>query len=54
MQTLLPLWYSLIYMYASCGFVRKSVELPYKTNNNDAKSTLVERGTESDGKHLRS
>ena len=34
MQTLLLLWYSSPYMHASCGFVRKSVELPYKTNNN--------------------
>ena len=43
-QTLLPLWYSFPYMHASCEFVRKSVELPHKSNNNGAKSTLVERG----------
>ena len=41
---ILPLWYSFPYMHASCEFVRKSVELPHKRNNNGAKSTLVERG----------
>ena len=51
---ILPLWYSLPYMHASCGFVRKSVELPYKNNNNGTKSTLVELGPESNRRHLSS